>query len=173
MYLPLHLACPPCRSELDLDGPPQAKRHHESAAGENEVDFSMASLARGAVTKVKGGGSHSVTWPLLAVTWSNLICCISQWNCYKQLSVYLSFLGWHTRSCVWLQNTCRKRRLHWRWSLVLVVSLSLHCFCAITVASKQLKNVALDLVKESFGDSHYEKALDCIKALREEAIKVC
>ena len=42
-------------SDLDLDGPPQTKRH-EAAAGENKVDFSMASLARGAVTKVR--------WPL-------------------------------------------------------------------------------------------------------------
>ena len=32
--------------------------------------------------------------------------------------------------------------------------------------------MALDLVKESFGDSLYNKALDCVKALREEAIKV-
>ncbi len=35
-----------------------------------------------------------------------------------------------------------------------------------------MKSVALDLVKESFGDSLYGKALDCIKALREEALKV-
>lgn len=28
------------------------------------------------------------------------------------------------------------------------------------------------LVKESFGDTHYAKALECVKVLREEAIKV-
>ncbi len=30
----------------------------------------------------------------------------------------------------------------------------------------------MDLVKESFGDSLYGKAMECVKSLREEAIKV-
>ena len=39
-------------------------------------------------------------------------------------------------------------------------------------ATKQLQTIVMNLVKESFGDSHYAKALECVKALREEAIKV-
>jgi len=38
--------------------------------------------------------------------------------------------------------------------------------------SRQLKSVILDLVKESFGDTLYNKALDCVKTLRGEVIKV-
>ena len=30
----------------------------------------------------------------------------------------------------------------------------------------------MKLVKESFGDNHYDKALECVRVLREEAIKV-
>ena len=30
----------------------------------------------------------------------------------------------------------------------------------------------MKLVKESFGDTHYPKALQCVKVLREEAVKV-
>ncbi len=40
------------------------------------------------------------------------------------------------------------------------------------LASKQLQQVSLRLVKESFGDAMYSKALSCIKKLREEAIGV-
>ena len=40
------------------------------------------------------------------------------------------------------------------------------------IASKQLQNVVFKLVKESFGDSYYDKALSCVTALREESIKV-
>ena len=43
-----------CSSDLDLDGPPEAKRPRGDDGGEEDVEFSMASLARGAVTKVKG-----------------------------------------------------------------------------------------------------------------------
>ena len=39
-------------------------------------------------------------------------------------------------------------------------------------ASKQLQEVSLRLVKESFGDAMYNKALSCIKRFREEAIRV-
>ena len=42
----------------------------------------------------------------------------------------------------------------------------------IPVASKQLQEVTLRLVKESFGDTYYDKALDCVKALRSEAVTV-
>lgn len=35
-----------------------------------------------------------------------------------------------------------------------------------------LQEVAVKLVKESFGDTYYGKAMDCIQALRSEAIKV-
>ena len=49
----------------------------------------------------------------------------------------------------------------------LFIQLSLMC-----LASKQLQQVSLRLVKESFGDAMYNKALSCIKQLREEAIKV-
>ena len=42
----------------------------------------------------------------------------------------------------------------------------------VFVASKQLSKVALQLVKESFGELLYEKAMACVKALREEAVKV-
>ncbi|KAL5493773.1 hypothetical protein EMCRGX_G014997 [Ephydatia muelleri] len=37
--------------------------------------------------------------------------------------------------------------------------------------SKQLQNVVFKLVKESFGDTYYDKALSCVTALREESIK--
>ena len=40
------------------------------------------------------------------------------------------------------------------------------------IATKQLQTIVMKLVKESFGDTHYAKALECIKVLREEAIKV-
>ena len=35
-----------------------------------------------------------------------------------------------------------------------------------------MQEVTLRLVKESFGDTYYDKALDCVKALRSEAITV-
>ena len=38
--------------------------------------------------------------------------------------------------------------------------------------SKQLQNVILKLVRESFGDMYYPKALDCLAALRQQGIKV-
>ena len=38
--------------------------------------------------------------------------------------------------------------------------------------SKQLQKVILKLVKESFGEMYYPKALDCLVALRQQAIKV-
>ena len=41
-----------------------------------------------------------------------------------------------------------------------------------STASKQLQQVIVKLVKESFGDTYYGKAMDCVKALREEAIRV-
>ena len=40
------------------------------------------------------------------------------------------------------------------------------------LACRQLQGVILDLVKESFGDTLYGKAMECVKAFREEAIKV-
>ena len=40
------------------------------------------------------------------------------------------------------------------------------------LASKQMQEVTLKLVKESFGDTYYNKALDCVKALRSEAVRV-
>lgn len=39
-------------------------------------------------------------------------------------------------------------------------------------ASQQLQAVALDLVKESFGNTLFGKAMDCVMALREQTIKV-
>ena len=42
----------------------------------------------------------------------------------------------------------------------------------VCTASRELHLVALELVKESFGDNLYSKAMDCIKALRGECIKV-
>lgn len=42
----------------------------------------------------------------------------------------------------------------------------------ISIASKQLQTIVMKLVKESFGDTHYAKALECVKVLREEAINV-
>lgn len=39
------------------------------------------------------------------------------------------------------------------------------------LASKQLQAVTMDLVKQSFGNAYYEKAMECVKALREETIK--
>ena len=41
-----------------------------------------------------------------------------------------------------------------------------------STASKQLQQVVVKLVKESFGDTYYGKAMDCVKALREEAVRV-
>ncbi|XP_065898118.1 X-ray repair cross-complementing protein 5-like [Dysidea avara] len=38
-------------------------------------------------------------------------------------------------------------------------------------ASRQLQAVIMKLVKESFGDVYYDKALECVRVLREEAIK--
>ena len=38
--------------------------------------------------------------------------------------------------------------------------------------SKQLQNVTLRLIKESFGDVMYNKSLTCIQTLKEEAIRV-
>ena len=39
-------------------------------------------------------------------------------------------------------------------------------------ACRQLQQVVMKLVKESFGDTYYDKALDCLRSLREEGIKV-
>ncbi|XP_064382719.1 X-ray repair cross-complementing protein 5-like [Halichondria panicea] len=41
----------------------------------------------------------------------------------------------------------------------------------LSAACKMLQEVAVKLVKESFGDTYYGKAMDCIQALRSEAIK--
>ena len=38
--------------------------------------------------------------------------------------------------------------------------------------SKQLQKVILKLIKESFGEMYYPKALDCLVALRQQAVKV-
>ena len=35
-----------------------------------------------------------------------------------------------------------------------------------------MQEVTLRLVKESFGETYYDKALDCVKALRSEAVSV-
>ena len=86
--------------------------------------------------------------------------------------------GGHSGPCVRLQSTGGEGQLHGRL-VVRFHSVNKHFivfFCHKTilcVASKQLQVVALDLVKESFGDSHYNKAVDCIKALRQETITVC
>ena len=53
-----------------------------------------------------------------------------------------------------------------------LLDMNFFSFSLLIIASRQLKSVALDLVKESFGDTLYGKAQDCIKALREEVIKV-
>ena len=42
----------------------------------------------------------------------------------------------------------------------------------LSLVSTQLQQVALRLVKESFGDVMYSKAMDCIKTLRKEMISV-
>ena len=39
-------------------------------------------------------------------------------------------------------------------------------------ACQQLQQVAIRLVKESFGDMYYSKALNCLMTLREEGLKV-
>ena len=53
----------------------------------------------------------------------------------------------------------------------------MHCgawpsFFILPAASKQMQEVTLRLVKESFGETYYDKALDCVKALRSEAVTV-
>ena len=45
-------------------------------------------------------------------------------------------------------------------------------FSLVLAASKQLSKVAVQLVKESFGELLYEKAMGCVKALREKAVEV-
>ena len=45
-------------------------------------------------------------------------------------------------------------------------------FVFVSAASKQMQEVTLRLVKESFGEMYYGKALDCVKALRSEAVSV-
>ena len=47
-----------------------------------------------------------------------------------------------------------------------------HHSITLPAASKQMQEVTLRLVKESFGETYYDKALDCVKALRSEAITV-
>lgn len=39
-------------------------------------------------------------------------------------------------------------------------------------AVKMLQEVAMKLVKESFGDTYYDKAMECVQALRAEAVRV-
>ena len=49
------------------------------------------------------------------------------------------------------------------------------CVCVFMVGGegcKQLQEVLLNLVKESFGDAQYKKSLDCLRALRRECIQV-
>ena len=45
-------------------------------------------------------------------------------------------------------------------------------FPVAMAACRQLQQVVMKLVKESFGDTYYDKALDCLLSLREEGIKV-
>ena len=47
-----------------------------------------------------------------------------------------------------------------------------HHSVTLPAASKQMQEVTLRLVKESFGEMYYDKALDCVKALRSEAVTV-
>ncbi len=47
-----------------------------------------------------------------------------------------------------------------------------HDSVPLPAASKQMQEVTLRLVKESFGETYYDKALDCVKALRSEAVTV-
>lgn len=42
----------------------------------------------------------------------------------------------------------------------------------IVAAAKQMRERILQLVLDSFRDQFYAKALDCVKVLRQEAIKV-
>lgn len=98
-------------SDLDLDAEaPPAKKPR---MGEEEADFSMASLARGEVTEV---------------------------GTLDPVSDYRTLIGRKD-----IDN--------------------------FDDASKQLQQVVLKLVKESFGDTYYGKAMDCVKALREEAVR--
>ena len=53
-----------------------------------------------------------------------------------------------------------------------LILLSLSLSPSLSLVSTQLQQVALRLVKESFGDVMYSKAMDCIKTLREEMIGV-
>ena len=46
------------------------------------------------------------------------------------------------------------------------------CFYLKLTAAKQMRERIVQLVLDSFGDQFYGKALDCVKALRVEAIKV-
>ena len=39
-------------------------------------------------------------------------------------------------------------------------------------ASRQMRSVILRIIKESFGDSMYDKAIDCLQLLRNEVLKV-
>ena len=50
--------------------------------------------------------------------------------------------------------------------------LPMPCTSPMLTASKQLSKVAVQLVKESFGELLYEKAMGCVKALREKAVEV-
>ena len=54
------------------------------------------------------------------------------------------------------------------------------CVCGVVVymciytlvGCCQLQQMIMKLVKESFGDSQYRKALDCIRCLRRECLQV-
>jgi hypothetical protein len=53
-----------------------------------------------------------------------------------------------------------------------IIAMHGHHSILLPAASKQMQEVTLRLVKESFGETYYDKALDCVKALRSEAVMV-
>ena len=56
--------------------------------------------------------------------------------------------------------------------IVLVLLTLLFLMLLIVAAAKQMRERILQLVLDSFRDQLYAKALDCVKVLRQEAIKV-
>ena len=46
------------------------------------------------------------------------------------------------------------------------------CLFSVCVVFVQLQTITMKLVKDSFGDVYYNRALECVKVLRIESIKV-
>ena len=107
-----------------------------------------------------------IMWPV--------VCLVLYWSCDQSCVLYcighVTSRVFCTVLVMWLV-TCLAQ--YWSCDKWYVSHRTGHLTRhSLSTASKQMKERILQLVLDSFKDQFYSKALDCVRVLREEAMKV-